>query len=440
MVGYLVKPATRIVSVDIPDPDNFLMILRVLKDFPNETVAIVLSPRPVSFKAAPYGKKFEQILDSIGKVSVLEQGHSTTGLRRLISPITTRTIGGSTWINRLEPSNQAWFYQDPDFSDITVREDTRLYLHVSAFRLIGFLDAHRVNRDQYQIYWDEKSLEKIVVGIRHAFHVPDFTYDFNSSQVVRYHDLIARNIDDDGNVKNLLSGDLREQITELCKEYVQAKIALLGNDVSTSLRNLEELIIINIAQDITPEIYVGGPFTEALSYYTRAPVKHIIGMGGFIDGSNNLFPNQFNFLVDMQSAKTLLELAGSGKINLTLLPTDCVKNSLYTLSHQELEECLSKSLASQKLFSQYYRDANTLEQTYTPFDWVLALTINNPHLFTTKTVEMDIKKDTTGSEVITFRLHEGGNIVMYWNDREHMARHRSEYLKALKNTFQKSVK
>jgi hypothetical protein len=92
------------------------MILRVLKDFPSDSVAIVLSPRPVSLKAAPYGMKFEQLLDSIGKASALEQGSPRfpTALRRLITPVSARTVGESSWINSPESNDQAWFYTDPD--------------------------------------------------------------------------------------------------------------------------------------------------------------------------------------------------------------------------------------------------------------------------------------------------------------------------------------
>ena len=44
-----------VVSIDVPDPDNFLMVLRVIQDHPNQLVHIVRSPRPVSFAAINYG-------------------------------------------------------------------------------------------------------------------------------------------------------------------------------------------------------------------------------------------------------------------------------------------------------------------------------------------------------------------------------------------------
>ena len=410
--------APRIVSVDIPDPDNFLMVLRVLKDFANDVVGIILSPRPVTFKAAPYGEKFTQLQAAIDKMSANETDYLSVpiSLGRLICPITIKNLDDWDWVKSLEPKDQAWFYPDPDFSDETVREDSYLYLSVSAVRLVGFLDAHHIDRNRYNIYWDKNSFERITVGVRHAFHLPDFTFDFEASQLSRYDAVIASNIDDGGNVKDVLSDNLRKEITEICKDYVREKTTFLGLNPNSLLCNLEDLLAMNIDARIVPEVYVGGPFTEALAYLSRAPVKRIVAMGGFIDGSSNLFPNQFNFLVDMESAKTLLKLADIGKVELILLPTECVKNSVYTLTHQELEECLAESPESLKLYSNWTRVKDPMNVTYNPFDWVAAMTINVPDLYTNKKVILNIKKHSDGSEVITFGPHIDGKITMYWND------------------------
>ena len=437
MITTTALPASRIVSVDIPDPDNFLMVLRVLNDFVRDSVAVILSPRPVTFKAAPYGEKLTPLLEAINKASANEKSYSSfpVGLHRLISPVTNKDLGDSEWVRRLEPKDQVWLYQDPDFSDETVREDSYLYLTVSALRLVGFLDAHGVDRNRYNIYWDKNSLRKITVGLRHAFHLPDFTFDFNGLQLCRYENVITSNIDDDGNVKHVLSDNLRKGITEICEDYIREKTESLSLDENTLLRKLEDLIATNIDAGIVPEIYVGGPFTETLAYLNNAPVKRIVGMGGFIHGSSNLFPNQFNFLVDMESAKTLLKLADSGKVELILLPTECVKDSVYTLNHQELEECMSESPESLKLYSNWSRIKDPTKATYTPFDLVAAMTVNAPDLYTSKKVKLDVKTHLDGSEVIMFRPCKDGEITMYWNDNEYMKHKRSQYLDALKNTF-----
>lgn len=439
MISTAALPASRIVSVDIPDPDNFLMVLRVLNDFVGDHVAVILSPRPATFKAAPYGEKLTPLHNAINKASANEKDYSSfpVGLRRLITPITNKDLGDSDWVRSLEPKDQAWFYQDPDFSDETVREDSCLYLTVSALRLVGFLDAHGVDRNRYDIYWDKNSLGKISVGLRHAFHLPDFTFDFNSVQLWRYENVIASNIDDDGNVKNVLSDNLRKEITEICGDYIREKTELLGLDANFSLCKLGDLIATNINAGIVPEIYVGGPFTEALAYLSNAPVKRIVGMGGFIQGSSNLFPNQFNFLVDMESAKSLLKLADSGKVELILLPTECVKDSVYMLNHQELEECMSESPESLKLYSNWSRIKDLTKATYAPFDLAAAMTVTVPDLYTSKKVKLDVKTHFDGSEVIMFRPCKDGEITMYWNDNEYMKHKRPQYLDALKNTFKR---
>ncbi len=54
-------PGPTIICVDVPDPDNFLMVLRVLQDRREDHVDIVISPRPVSFAAIPYGAAWSKL-------------------------------------------------------------------------------------------------------------------------------------------------------------------------------------------------------------------------------------------------------------------------------------------------------------------------------------------------------------------------------------------
>lgn len=58
-----------IVCVDVPDIDNFLMVLRVIRDHPKADVNVVLSPRPVSFATIPYGEENLRELSKKYKVS-----------------------------------------------------------------------------------------------------------------------------------------------------------------------------------------------------------------------------------------------------------------------------------------------------------------------------------------------------------------------------------
>ena len=71
LAGGRPRPGPCVVSIDVPDPDNFLMVLRVIQDHPDpdQPVHIVLSPRPVSFAAIYYGKTLPELLGRY-KVSV----------------------------------------------------------------------------------------------------------------------------------------------------------------------------------------------------------------------------------------------------------------------------------------------------------------------------------------------------------------------------------
>src|SRR5512141_1867833 len=53
--------AEHIVFVDIPDTDNVLMAFQILRVFPDEHIAIVLSPRPVDLRVHRYGAKFDDL-------------------------------------------------------------------------------------------------------------------------------------------------------------------------------------------------------------------------------------------------------------------------------------------------------------------------------------------------------------------------------------------
>lgn len=64
-----------ILSIDIPDPDNFLMALRILKSPDYNHVHILVASRPVSFGSLPYGSNFEVLQD---KLDEIEKGNGVS--------------------------------------------------------------------------------------------------------------------------------------------------------------------------------------------------------------------------------------------------------------------------------------------------------------------------------------------------------------------------
>jgi inosine-uridine nucleoside N-ribohydrolase len=135
-----------------------------------------------------------------------------------------------------------------------------------------------------------------------------------------------------------------------------------------------------------------------------------------------MFPNQFNFHVDMLSAREALE---SG-IPTVLIPTEYCKGSPWQLNHSQLKDVLRGSPPTIKLIDQYYDidimgtedDSDESKFIGVPiFDFITHLAFNYPELFDgARSVEPYIEMDHEGTEII--RFHEGGDgsISMFRND------------------------
>jgi hypothetical protein len=59
-------PFDRIVFVDIPDPDNFFMVLHILKSYPNDRLAVVLNTRVLDLSVTRYDHEFGKIRQEFG--------------------------------------------------------------------------------------------------------------------------------------------------------------------------------------------------------------------------------------------------------------------------------------------------------------------------------------------------------------------------------------
>ncbi|KAJ6508684.1 hypothetical protein C8R45DRAFT_968259 [Mycena sanguinolenta] len=420
--------ATKIVMVDCPDPDNALMALWALKQFPESPIAIVLSARPVSFKAALYGRAFQRLLNAVDDV------------RKLINPLTELTLRDAekTWLKELPPTDRAWFYVSDDFSELTVREDTRLYMQVTAFRMARFLKAHGIDLSRYRIYWDQASLTeaKITVGMAHAFHVHDWSFDFNADERQRY-DAALRGISDaDGNVLIPFSDDFRQQNRAVCAAYVDRMAQAHGLPAAHDiLCDFDDLIAANRAAGVVADLYVGGPFPDALTYVRRGPVNEVVGMGGNLKKGSTLFANQFNFHVAMESATKFLAYVVEHGIKLTLLPTECVKGTVFSLSREELFAVFEESEAAIRLNLQYHDTANGLGQSFSLFDLIAVLATQHD-LYPRRAVRVKRanEKSADSQGVIEWVEDPQGAIQMFWPDEGYMMLRKGEFLDALRAT------
>ena len=440
------EEATWVISADIPDPDNFLMILSLLKSARRKVikrpVPVILTPRPVDFRAAPYGRAYDHLLRELNRACADEPDYQAfpTGVRRLITAMTEDGLEDApSWISKLDEADQPWFYVDKQAHNKQMQEDTKLYMKVSVLRLVKYLEGHEIQSGEYQLYWDEASMQKLRPGMRHAYHVPDFAWGFGFGTCWKYQKAIDNNIiNETGNVKEAQSEELGFSIRLLCNSYIEEERTQRRQDgkilPELLLGSVDDLIQDLLYQNDALRFFVGGPFTEVLKVVKSLPTNaSVLGMGGFIHGRSNVFANQFNFLVDMESANEFLDMADAGQIDLTLLPTECVKASPYALPGEELKDVLKKSPESLLLYKQYEScdtDDDMMKRTYNPFDWVLALLADRPELL----MERTVKK--IAGPVIRFEENRDGNIKMLWNDKDYQMRHKASYLQGLRDTFE----
>lgn len=141
-----------------------------------------------------------------------------------------------------------------------------------------------------------------------------------------------------------------------------------------------------------------------------------------MNGAVNIFANQFNFHVDMVSAREVLE----SLIPTVLIPSEFCKGSPWQLNHYQLKDVLQVSLPTIKLIDQYYginimgteEGSDESKAIGIPiFDFVTQLAFNHPKLFDiARPVEYYLDTDTEGTEIIRFREGGDGSILMFWNN------------------------
>ncbi len=181
------RPFETIVFVDIPDPDNILMIFYVFA-VSEGRVAIVLSPRIVDLSVVRYGKEFSAMSKDLE-------------FKVMFDPITEGK----------EPNvKEEWkkfFQPDGTLSDPTVNKDTRLYVRVSKKRIEECIKEQFPGRKDYEIFWDPNSMENIKKpDMRHALHVADYAFNFNDNERKQYEDIVKKHTESGSKLRRDLRG------------------------------------------------------------------------------------------------------------------------------------------------------------------------------------------------------------------------------------------
>lgn len=398
---------TRQVFVDPADTDNPLMCLTALKEHPDALVEIVLSPRPVDFKAKPYGGNFKRFTEVVG-------------IDKMMIPLTE----DPEWAKDLDDEMRPYFYRDVDFSDEYVREDAYPYMCLTAFRFASFFEDRGIPRERYVFYFDESSVDqdKVKPGMRHAIHVPDYSYDFDPAELLKFK-----------TARDAATGEVRRaQLLAVCHDYIERQAQRFGySDPKGILHNFDDLIE-RKKSEFSSSLLIGGPFTEALRYVEELPVSDICAMAFYIHGESNLFKNQYNALVDMPSAKQFLRCVEEMAIPFSIVPTECIKGSPYQLDAKELAEVFQPAPLIYAMIERFTAETNTLKSVVL-YDWVAALYQTNRWLLPSRRVEW-FTTHVDGIEVIKFRESSKGSMRMCWNDHGYMQEKKSDLMRLMKST------
>ena len=351
-------PFETVVFVDIPDPDNIFMILYVLA-VSTGRVAIVLSPRILDLSVVRYGDEFSKMKKKLG-------------FRFLFDPITKKPTNiPKEWEKFFEP--------DGTLSDSEVQHDTILYMRVSKKRVEECIEAQFQKRKEYEIFWDPKSMKNIKKpDMRHALHVADYAFNFNSKERERYERILKEHTESGPELRNALRG--------ICKSYITRIARKTNSDPDPT--DFQCLLKANNTVE-GAKLVIGGPLTEALLYVrqTEGKPSSVAAMLGTLTKDRNAAGVQFNIGKDPESADGFLTKVKEKWISMIIVPTECCKGkdekdpSQYALSYKQSQQLLkTNSALSYKMVQRYMKETGHVTH-YSPFDWITAIADRKRDLF-----------------------------------------------------------
>ncbi|KAF1951384.1 hypothetical protein CC80DRAFT_508999 [Byssothecium circinans] len=407
-----------IIFVDIPDPDNLYMIIYLLRRYQNTPldgkVCIVLSPRILDLRAPHYGPHFRKLL------------HHCEGIENLAFPILNQGMLEER-IQDVPEEYRQWFYIDEDYAGAeSIQEDTELYMEVSILRFVYALTLQGFSTEQYQIYWDRRSLGKSATetsydqlgdpAIRHAFHVHDFRYGFNGEKKESYAGIVKE-------YQGHPSDELRGRLRPLLDSHVKRMLTVLKQDEPKNFYEDFDALIEDCHDSkraANAHLFIGGPFTEAWRYIYEmdgdgdAPAEfqtgtrrgdlpvEVTAMAWSIDNSINIFPEQFNLYADSHSAQAIFRMIETRGTPCRIIPTDSIKQTDYHFKWEDTVEIFGRSKYLSNLVENFDRDTggDHKDRYWCNFDGIAAVAHDMPELFdwVPMGVKMTLEKTAAGNQ------------------------------------------
>ncbi|KXJ85283.1 hypothetical protein Micbo1qcDRAFT_210110 [Microdochium bolleyi] len=378
------------VFVDIPDVDNVACCLSMIRRHPGRRINIVLTPRPVDFNTRPYDEAFDMAFDKAKEELMMIIEEPDTELRaRLATRIALTPFSTPPyWVEHIKDPVARDYFLRPDKlfrgkGAKNVRKDTRLYIQLSAYRFASFLRDRGIDHSRYRFFWSERSMDSVAPGIRHARHVPDYSFGFDDALSADH----AKALKIEDNKKR------GEKLRRLCKSYIKAeqkkwaKAGVKRSLIGTFESLMEEQSKVLTADAFVP-VTIGGAFTEPLRWIKneKLPVPPYVNtMTGYIKGGSNIFPNQFNISIDLSSAWAFLKFVQEKKIPTLLVPTEIIKDLPWRLSEEDLKRVFDGHTAVLEAFQKFTSQAKAIG-SITLYDWLTVIVLNTLHLLPTRQV------------------------------------------------------
>ncbi|KAF1920514.1 hypothetical protein BDU57DRAFT_591620 [Ampelomyces quisqualis] len=379
-----------LVTMDIPDPDNFLMAYQVISGNLEEApVDVVMHPRPVDLGVVP------PTVSVPGVFKLFPETKPPDVVSALLTGGDSDPAG--LWIDMPEQVRLE-YSEFRDFSDRTVKRDSTLYMKLSVLRLQRFLSEMGVLESAYRVFVDHEAMSKdLPRPLSHAIHKEDYFYGYSHAAEYR-RELAALRANGGG-------GDsLRPAMRYLRLTHMRKYMREMAGDEPVKV-NLYGQLLGELRGSKVSKVYVGGPFTQLSTMLEKrfeVQVGVVYAMAAFLKEGSSLFRNQFNIGLDPAAAEHVFKSADDRNVDdLFLLPTEFAKGSVYELKSEDLP-------AMPQPVRELVEAWNGKGRGGPVFDWVLVLVASG---------EMPAKVHTMGWSFDNglFRLHDKpeGSISVY---------------------------
>lgn len=399
-----------IVCVDPVDLDNIWVSLWALVEAPNAHIHISLSPRVLDLRVPTFANLFGDLLKKVGQHYMLD----------------VLDKDAEDIYDKLDSEElRDYFARDTTFQDDAhTRTHIELYMAISALRFALKFESKGHAKTRYTFYWDQRSMFTIIPGIHHPTHVNDYLYACNGEERQEANGYLhLRGTEREDKMVGVIERTANRLAGELGYKQPQ--------DILHPIEKLLELFNASAAHS-RPLILGGGPFTEMVRVLeeTKLVPIAIVAMARTWFADVNIFPNNYNDLMDLDAAMLIERIIKDRSIPAWFFPTECAKTKIekgdvkracpWDLKTKELISIFEAAgdMESYKQAVSFTRDTNTLVKMHL-FDVQTVLPLSHPEALPYRRAE-SYWDEVNGQRVIRIREAADGPINVFYPDEEAM--------------------